>query len=74
VESRQYSNVTMPFCTSESGTKRQLPRIYDAGPLWGVERQRSCDCREGGGSSAFHATQQLQREHTPEISGLLNLA
>jgi hypothetical protein len=34
------------------GTKRQLPRIYDAGPSLGVERQRSCDCREGGGSSA----------------------
>jgi hypothetical protein len=34
------------------GTKRQLQRIYDAGPLLGVERQRSCDCREGGGSTA----------------------
>jgi len=37
---------------SGAGTKRRLPRIYDAGPLLGVERQRSCDCREGGGSSA----------------------
>jgi hypothetical protein len=34
--------------TAVNGTKRQLPRIYDAGPLLRVERQRSCDCREGG--------------------------
>jgi transposase len=48
------------------GTKRRLPRIYDAGPLLGVERQRSCDCREGGdpsghGRRAVIVVQQLPR-------------
>ena len=36
-----------------SGTKRQLQRIYDAGPLLRVERAALlCDCREGAVRSA----------------------
>jgi hypothetical protein len=47
---------------SVPNTKRLL-WIYDAGPLLRIERQRSCDCREGGGSSAREA---VLAGHAPE--------